>query len=187
MSIFTQIKGRAVSAVIPAWLPWLVGALLLVGAYGLGRIHEARHTAKAEIKEVIKIVKGETQVVTKIQTVYQDRIKKIYVQGAQIEVDIPKYIRPVDDTRFAVNAGFVRVLDAAYEGAVAGPAADSDREPSGLALSEIAEVEAHNATSCRVWREQSLGWRDFYAGQQKVINGAAGDWYHGHEEKATAR
>ena len=69
-----------------------------------------------------------------------------------------------------------RVLDAAWSGDPAGPASDSDREPADVPLDAIAAAEVGNATSCRAWREQALGWREFYAGQQVAINGKAGAW-----------
>lgn len=171
---------------IPAWAWWIVAGLLVLGAsYHMGRSHE-RKLADAEMAEyknkqvvaTVKIEKAEAIVVTKTETVYRDRIQKVYVQGAQIEVDIPKYIKPADDALFAVNAGFVRVLTGAWAGEVAGPAVDTDREPSGIPLSAIAAVEAGNITSCRAWRTQALGWREFYRDQQVAVNGAAGEWYH---------
>lgn len=73
----------------------------------------------------------------------------------------------------------MRVLDAAWSGDPVGPASDSGREPAGVPLAAIAAIEAGNATSCRAWREQALGWRNFYAGQQVAINGKAGAWSEG--------
>lgn len=192
MSLFgdlaLRLPAKLTNLVLPSWAPWAAGALAVValtgGAYGLGRVHEARigAAALASYKEgaaiqTVKIVKGETQVVIKTEIEYRDRIQKIYVEGKKIEQVIPDYVQPADDARFAVNAGFLRVIDAAWAGAAPGPAVDADREPAGVPLSAVASVEAGNATSCRAWREQALGWRSFYAGQQGVINGKVGDWY----------
>lgn len=189
MSLFSNLALRAGAVVIPRWVPWAAGALALLAivasSYGLGRVHEARigAAALASYKEkaaiqTVKIVKGETQVVIKTEIKYRDRVQKIYVQGEQIEKAIPDYVQPADDARFAVNAGFLRVVDGAWAGEIAGPASDADREPSAIPISEIARTEAANATSCRAWRDKVIGWRAFYADQQVVINGAAGDWYH---------
>lgn len=176
---------RAVLSRIPAWA-WcvLAGLAVVGGSYHMGRSHE-RKLADAEMVEyknkqviqTVKIVKGETQAVIKTEIEYRDKIKKIYIQGAEIEKHITDYVQPVDDVRFAVNAGFLRDIDAAWAGVPVGPAVDSDREPSGIPISAIAAVEAGNATSCLAWREQALGWREFYHDQQVVINGAAGAWY----------
>jgi 2-succinyl-5-enolpyruvyl-6-hydroxy-3-cyclohexene-1-carboxylate synthase len=175
--------GRLSGLVLPWWAKWAALAALVLAAYGVGRLQEAHRGADAMVAYVgqqaaqsARIVVRQAKVVTVVETKYVDRIQKIYVEGKQIEADIPQYITPADAGLFAVNAGFVRVVDAAWSGEPAGPAADSDRGPAGIPLDRIAAVEAGNATSCRAWREQALGWRDFYAGQQVAINGRAGEW-----------
>jgi hypothetical protein len=187
VSILARIATRTNAFVMPSWGAWAVGALAVLalagGSYGLGRVHEARLGAAALVKykeqaqiQTIKIVKGETQVVIKTEIEYRDRIQKIYVQGNQNENRIPDFVGPVDDDRFAVNTGFVRILAASWAGSAAGPSVDSDREPAGVSLSDVAAVEVGNATSCLAWREQAIGWRSFYADQQVAINGKAGEW-----------
>ena len=64
----------------------------------------------------------------------------------------------------------MRLYDAAWSGEAAGPAADSDREPAGVSLAQVAEVDIFNATSCRAWREIALGLREHYTGLQSVTN-----------------
>lgn len=178
-SLIEKLQG----IVLPAPAKWAAAAALLAAVYGFGRLQEARRGADAmsdyigkQAAQGVRIIERQAKTVTVTETKYRDRIQKIYLQGATIENNIPTYIQPADVDRFAVNAGFIRVLDAAWSGAAAGPAADSDREPAGVPLDEVAAVEAHNATSCRAWREQAIGWRDFYAGQQVAINGKAGAW-----------
>lgn len=174
------------SMVVPTWVKWLAIVVLGAALYGAGRLHEARRSAgqladfqaKQHVK-TIRVIEKQVQVVTKVDVQYRDRIKRIYIQGAAIETNIPTYIQPVDLDRFGVNAGFVRVLDAAWAGAPPGPAAGTDREPAGIPLDDVAAVQVHNATSCLAWREQALGWREFYAGQQVAINGKAGAWAAG--------
>jgi hypothetical protein len=172
------------------WGPWAAGALAVVVAVGGAvvtlQVHD-RHVGEAAVaayqakqgkvteKIIIKTVEG----VGKTQIEYRDRIKVVYQKGERIETLIPQYIQPVDDARFAVNAGFVRIVDASWAGEIAGPASSADREPSEIPISEIARTEAANATSCLAWREQVLGWRTFYAREQAAINGKAGEWYEG--------
>jgi hypothetical protein len=162
---------------VPPWARWLAIAALALSAYELGRLHEARDAAGKVVTQVVTTVKKEVQTVTRVETVYRDRIQKIYVQEKQLEADVPTYIPPATDQLFAVPVGFVRVAAAAWSGTAAGPAAESDREPAGISFSELGSIEVANATSCRVWREQALGWREFYAKQQVTFNGKAGDWY----------
>jgi len=178
--------GKVASMVVPTWAKYLIAFALVAAAYGLGRLHEARHGADAmidyigkQMAQTVRLNERQAKVVTVTETKYRDRIQKIYVQGATIETKVPTYIQSIDTDHFAVNAGFVRVLDAAWTGDAVGPASDSDREPAGIPLDEVAAAEAANATSCRAWREQALGWREFYARQQVAINGKAGAWAEG--------
>lgn len=176
--------GALTDIVVPPWARWAAIAALALAAYGTGRLQEARHdgsvheaSAEKQAAKVITVIKHEVQTVTKVETVYRDRIQKIYVQEKQLEADIPKIITPDIDHRLPLPAGFVRVLDAAWAGTAAGPASDADGEPASVPPSVVAANESANAASCRAWREQTLGWRAFYAGQQVNINGKAGDWY----------
>lgn len=181
--MIAPLLARARAVVLPWWAKWAALAVLLLVVYGAGRVHEARRGADAMLDHLAaqakagqRIERAQAKVVTVTETVYRDRIKKIYIQGATIETNIPTYIQPADTERFAVNAGFIRVLDAAWTGEAVGPARDSDREPAGIPIDGIAANETANATSCRVWRKQALGWREFYAGQQKAVNGKVGEW-----------
>ncbi len=195
MNIFTTFAAsaakRAAGVAMPAWAPWAAAALAVALGYGTGRLHEARIGAavlvkyqQAQLAKTVRIIEKQIEVRTVVETKYVDRIKKIYVQGETIEKHIPTYITAADTARFGVNAGFVRIIDAAWSGEPVGPATDSDREPAAIPLDEVAAVETGNATSCRVWREQALGWREFYAKQQVAINGKAGEWAGAQEPQA---
>lgn len=184
MSIFAAIADRAASFVMPVWAPWAAGALLVLGAYGFGTLHEARRGAAAlekykgeQAAQTVKIVEKQVLVKGETEVRVVERIKKIYVQGAAIEANIPTYITPIDTSRFAVNDGWVRVIDAAWTGDAVGPAAESDREPAAVSIYSIATTQTQNATVCRAWREQALGWRAYYRDQQIAINGKAGNWW----------
>lgn len=180
---------RAAGFTIPPWLPWVAGILALSAAlsfsYGVGRVHEARIGAKeladyktGQAAQTVKVIEKQIVVQTVVETKYRDRIKKIYVQGERIETLIPQYITPIDVDRFGVNAGFVRLVDAAWAGVPPGPAVDADREPVGISIDYIAGIQTANATAARAWREQALAWREFYARQQVAVNGKAGAWAH---------
>lgn len=177
---------RLSGLVLPAWLKWAALAALVMASYGAGRVHEARRAVDVladyvgkQAAQTVRIFERQAKTNVLIQTKYVHRIQKIYVQGATIETNIPTYIQPFDTVRFGVNAGFVRIVNAAWSGEAVGPAADSDREPASVPLDDVARVQVVNATSCRAWREQALGWREYYASKQVDINGVAGAWYQG--------
>jgi hypothetical protein len=183
MSVASDLLERAGAVVLPWWAKWAALAVLVFASYGMGRLQEARRGADAMVDYVTKqatqtviITKRQVQVVTTVETKYRDRIQKIYAQGEQIENRIPEVLTPDVDRRLPLSAGFVRILDAGWSGDAVGPAIDSDRGPASIPPSVVAANETDNATSCRAWREQALGWREFYARQQVAINGKAGAW-----------
>ena len=180
----TALMGRLSGIVLPARAKWVALGVLVLAAYTTGRVHEARRAVDVlaayvgkQAAQTVRIIERQAKTDVIIQTKYVDRIQKIYVQGAAIETNIPTYIQPFDNDRFAVNAGFMRVVDAAWTGDAVGPASDTDRESAGVPLDDVAHVQVVNATSCLAWREQALGWREYYARKQIDINGVAGAWY----------
>lgn len=159
----------ALTAVMPAWARWLALAAAAVFVFVFGQMRGERIAGERHIDYVskqaaqtVKIAQAQQKVVVQTEIRYRDRIRKIYVKGDVIEKEVPVYVNQADNDRCVVNAGFVRSYDAAWAGEPAGSAAESDREPAGISLSEVAEADAFNATACRAWREQAIGWRDFY-------------------------
>ena len=163
--------------VLPWWARWLalVSAAAVFGTicYNKGKQDEGeKHIAyvNQQAERSIKIAKAQQLVVAQTQIKYVDRIKTIYVKGETIEKQVPIYITQADNVRFAVNAGFVRLYDAAWSGEDPRPAADSDREPAGISLAQVAAVDAGNATSCRAWQELVIGLREHYRRLQLTTN-----------------
>lgn len=164
---------------LPPVVKYAVAAVAAVALYFLGMLKGERAAGESHIAYVeqraaqdLHVAVAREKVVVRTEVEYRDRIKTIYVKGEEIEKLVPVYITRDDDQRFGVNAGFVRSFNAAWSGEPPGPAAESDREPAGIPLSEVGEVEAHNATTCRAWREQALGWREFY-GRLRSIESSA--------------
>lgn len=146
-----------------------------ISLYMLGMLHGERSAGQTHIDyiskqaaESVKVAQAQTKVVIETQIKYVDRFKTIYAQGEVIEKQVPIYITADDNAGCTINTGFVRIHDAAWANQPAGPAADTDREPSGISLTDVAETNAFNATACLAWREQALGLREFYRKMQKV-------------------
>ena len=163
-----------------AVMPWYVRALVAVAAgaviYLLGMRHGERVAGQAHIDYIsaqaaqsVKIAQAQAKVIVETQIKYVDRIKTIYTRGETIEKQVPIYITADDDSACTINTGFVRIHDAAWTGEPPGSATSADREPAGIPLAEVAETEAYNATTCRAWREQALGLREFYAKIQAAM------------------
>ena len=154
---------------LPGWARWVAAAAAGLVVYLLGMLHGERSAGQQHVDYVnaqaarsVVIVKAQQKVVVQTEIKYRDRIKTVFVKGEEIEKLVPVYVTRADDDRFGVNAGFVRSYNAAWAGEPAGAATESDREPARIPLSDVADADAHNATVCRAWREQALGWREFY-------------------------
>lgn len=138
--------------------------MFLLGVNRGERIAEKRHgdyisaQAKQEVKQVIQ----DQAIFTKTEIEYRDRIQKIYIKGEQIEKQIPIYITGADNAQCIINAGFLRQYNSSWGDSPSDIASESDREPTAISLTDIAEADSGNATSCKAWREQALGLRALY-------------------------
>lgn len=158
---------------------WIAATMLAAAAIaavswaGGARHATEQHEAyvRAQAAQTQRIEKAQTAVVHDVVVQYRDRIKTVYVKGEVIEKLVPQYITPQDDVRFGVNAGFVRLLDAAWAGDDPGPATGTDEEPAAIPLSVIADTETYNATVCRAWQEQALTVKELYRRLQAATNG----------------
>lgn len=163
------------SAILPLWARLGFVGLLGVIVFGLGVMYGDQRTGQKHIDYVhqqatasIRIMQARQIIVTKIETKYRDRIKTIFLNGEEIEKTVKDYISPAADARCIVNIGFVRIHDAAWTNTPPGATSDTDAESGGVSLAEIGEVTAHNGKVCQAWREQALGWRNFYT-QLKIL------------------
>ncbi|GAM51767.1 hypothetical protein EBME_0230 [bacterium endosymbiont of Mortierella elongata FMR23-6] len=109
-----------------------------------------------------QLIEAQAKVVIQTEIQYRDRIKIVKEKGDAIIKETPIYVTQADNDHFSVSVGFVRHYNAAFTGELAGAPAKSDREPAGISIAEIAEVNSHNASVCWQWREQALGLRAFY-------------------------
>ncbi len=157
------------TAVLPMWARLGFVGLLSLIVFGLGVMYGDQRTGQKHIDYItnqaaatVKLVQAQQVVVTKTETKYRDRIKTIFLNGEEIEKSVRDYISPAASAACTINLGFVHVHDAAWSNTPTGAASESDGEPAGVSLTEAAETNAHNAKVCHVWREQALGWREYY-------------------------
>jgi len=167
---------RPCSIVLPAPARWTAFAIAACALLALGEIDGQRRAGQAHVDYVstqaqrtVAIAKAQASVVIQTEIKYRDRIKTVYLKGETIERQVPVYVTPGDDFAFGVNTGFVRVHNAAWSSDDPGPAAESDREPAGIPLAEVAETNAYNAKVCHAWRELALGLREHYETQQAAL------------------
>ncbi len=120
-----------------------------------------------------QLIEAQAKVVIQTEIQYRDRIKIVKEKGDTIIKEVPLYVTQADTTRFGINVGFVRHYNAAFANEPAGAPTHSDREPAGIPLAELAEVNAYNANVCWQWREQALGLRAFYRQLQNAQTASA--------------
>lgn len=148
----------------------MVLALLGLSFFGGYKVAAAKYLAeKAETAEILAgLTKAANEVTIKYETVFVDRVKKVYIRGREITKEVPIYVTVEDDRACELRNGFVRVFDASLRGEPAGPAADTDRAPSGIALSRATEAITSNNTELRACREKLRGWQDYYDDLRKT-------------------
>jgi len=159
------------SLVLPPWAKWAALAALAVALYGFGRldgmrIEGAKHAAylAQQAGQAVEIQQARERVAAKVEIQYRDRIQVVREKGETIVKEVPVYVSAETDRRFPLPRGFVRVLDAAAAGEPPAAAAESDGQASPVVASAAAATVAGNYAECRRWREQVIGWQEFYEG-----------------------
>lgn len=146
-----------------------VGAVML-GLFGLwcytkGANKEALKHAEYVGQQAVqsqKLLAARVEVVRQIETKYVTRDRIIREKGETITREVPIYVTQADDARCDVNAGFVRSYNAAATNTDTPAPGESDRAPSGVPLSAVAEVAAFNLTLGHRWRERALTCQRLY-------------------------
>ncbi len=120
--------------------------------------YEKSKATLAAAGRLLKLARSETKVVTK----YVDRVQVVRERGATITKEVPVYVTAQADAACPVPVGFVRIHDAAAQGAdLAGSAGDPDAPAAGVALSTVADTVAGNYTACHANAEQVVALQDY--------------------------
>lgn len=141
---------------------WLVGLICaglifcagcLVGSWYETR--DAQQVAAEQLRQAFEQGQALGTVRDKIVTEYVDRVQVITERGKAIIQKVPVYVSAKADAACTVNAGFVRLHDAA---ALALPAPEpsgaADDAPAGIALSAVGATTAANYAACNANAEQ---------------------------------
>lgn len=154
------------------------GACLIVGFGGGYKLrsliadHDALKVQKAATAAAVR--RGDA--IQKAAVITQDVGTKVEARQVEIRTvtrtlveKVPVYVTAKADASCPIPVGFVRLHDAAAAGSAA-PVPDGSGEsldaPSGLALSAVSSTLVENYGTCRQWREQVIGWQDWYAAQR---------------------
>lgn len=141
---------------------WLVGLICaglifcsgcLVGSWYETR--DAQQVAAEQLRQAFEQGQAHGTVRDKIVTVYVDRVQVITERGQTIIQKVPVYVSAKADAACTVNAGFVRLHDAAAHALPAPePSGAADDAPAGIALSAVGATTAANYAACNANAEQ---------------------------------
>lgn len=154
--------GSILSFAMKYWKP-LAAALLLAVIYGAGWFEGAAHVQakwdaerQAEAIAASETGRHQAEATIKVVTEYVDKIKVVRERGATIIKEVPVYVTAQADADCLINAGFVRLHDAAAGNAISLSPGPADATPSGVALSTVAGTVADNYQRCHENAEQLI-------------------------------
>lgn len=146
--------------------PWYYKALaalgLIVGIWFVGDLHGS-NSKQAEWDADTALRKSAEQdvhiqadaITLDAGLKFADTVQTIYIKGATITKEIPKYVTVKADANCTIPVGFVSVWNAAATGgALPDAPGQSNDAPSGVALSTVADTTAAGFTMCRATAEQ---------------------------------
>lgn len=111
---------------------------------------------QAQALAVARQAEHQAEAAVQVVTEYVDKIKVVRERGATIIKEVPVYVPAQADADCLINAGFVRLHDAAAGNAISLSPGAADAAPSGVALSTVAETVADNYQRCHENAEQLI-------------------------------
>lgn len=162
-------------AFVPLPYKLLALGLLVLALFGTGWVKGANYVhgqweaaTAAEALRQAKVAAKQAEATVKVQTKYIDRVRVVREKGDTIIKEVPVYVTPEADARCIVNAGFVRLHDAAAKNEVSEPASGVNETPSGVALSTVAATVGENYKRCHQNAEQLIHLQEWVTEQAKV-------------------
>lgn len=163
--------------IIPLPYKLLAMALLAVALVGYGWVKGANSVQddweSANNKEAARqagVAVRQAEATVKIVTQYIDRVKVIKEKGDTIVKEVPVYVTQNADSNCTVNVGFVRLHDFAATNTIPEAPGSTDENPSGIALSAVAETVAGNYSTCYQIREQLVNLQEWVTTQEQISN-----------------
>lgn len=149
---------------------------LTIGAFAAGTVSGGWVVAKfleqdkiTAINEARAQEREQFKLVIRTETEIQERIVKVREKGKEIVREIPVIVTKEVEKACpsGLPYGFVRLHDAAARNSAPGPTASSDAAPAGVTLAQASETVSDNYTECHVWRQQVIGWQQYYKDLQR--------------------
>lgn len=170
MWIITLIGTIGKKIPLPVWIT--VGVL---GAW-VGTSFWAYHEGQAKVqtewdasvargKEAVRQLQDQQVTVNMIvDTVVKDRIVTIKEKARVIEKEIPVFI---PEYRDMLSGGFRLLHDASASSTI--PDRSGIATASPVSVGDVASTVGSNYEQCLIWREQVIGWQDWYDKHRHMI------------------
>lgn len=156
----------------------IVGLLLVGFAAGFGtRDYFHQRSVQKELRreivktnDVIKVEQKSDQATQTVATDVAKSVDRVQIVTRDIIKEVPVYVTVEANNRCTITDGFVRLHDAAASATAPVPysAGQSADAAAGIEASAVAATVADNYGTCNVWKEQVLGWQQWYASQRAL-------------------
>jgi hypothetical protein len=157
------------------WIVWIVCLVLIVGSvwgYGHYEYRQGVNSVQlADTKAVLQVTLASSDATQRVITQYVPKVQYIQTQGQTITHEVVKYVTTKDDSRCTVNAGFVRMWNAANQMQFPAAASSTDGQASNVVLSDIAAQHATEATLTHLDEAQIQALQDWILAQQQAYQG----------------
>lgn len=154
----------------------IIGALLFALGWIYGASAEqakAKQAERDQLSQAFEQGQALGTVRDRVVTQYVDRVQVIRERGATLIKEVPVYVSAKADAACVVNAGFVRVHDAAAGNLpTPEPSGAADDAPSGIALSAVAATNAGNYATCHETAERLTSLQEYVRGYEKNAKAA---------------
>ncbi len=134
------------------------------GAFSTYKIMHNANAAAAtqQAKATVQYLVGAGRIGADLGVLYVPQFIFIHDNTSRIQQEIPQHVTPQIDRSYPVPLGFVRVFNDASHGAVPGPAAGGDADPSGVHFSDVAHAHAADEGTLDACRKMNDEWWDWY-------------------------
>lgn len=154
-----------------SWIAAALAVFLALWWYGNHKFDAGVKWQLAQDAEFIANLKPKQSAATeRVRIVFIEKAAEIKWRTKTITERVPEYVTPKDDAACPINRGFVRLHDAAAQGSVPGSPAGTDGEPSGIALSTVAETVASNYGTAHLCAARLEAWQQWYLAQRALAN-----------------
>lgn len=152
-----------------SWIAAALAVFLALWWYGNHQFNKGVAWQLAQDAEFIANMKPKQAAATeRVRIVFIEKAAEIKWRTKTITERVPEYVTAKDDAGCTVNAGAVRLHNAAAQGIVPGSPTGTDAAPSGVALSTLTETVTSNYGTAHICAARLEAWQQWYLAQKAL-------------------